>query len=279
MLHEVFSLSDLHPDLADSPARLSVYARDPVGSVADSAPRWGVLILPGGGYGTVAPAEGEPVALAFLAAGMQAFVLEYSVAPRRWPQAFLETAAAVAFLRKNAARYGIHPHRIALCGFSAGGHLAGCLCNLWGDPLIQRVLGLAPTDARPDAGVLCYPVISAALSAGGSTFPNLLGEDWRASGRVDLSLETSVTAVDPPAFLWTTWEDGSVPMENSLAYAAALRRAGVPFELHVFQHGPHAMGLATPDCARDGEHHDPRAAQWHPLCVSWLRRIWDELPG
>ena len=279
MLCEAFSLSDLHPDLAGSAARLSVYARDPAGALADETPRWGVLILPGGGYGVVAPAEGEPVALAFLAAGMQAFVLEYSVAPARWPQAFLEAAAAVAFLRKNAQRYRIHPHRIAVCGFSAGGHLAGCLCNLWGDPLIRTELGLAPTDVRPDAGVLCYPVISAALSAGGSTFPNLLGEDWKRSGRVDLSLETSVTPTNPPAFLWTTWEDGSVPMENTLAYAAALRRQGVPFDLHVFQHGPHAMGLATDECARDGEHRDPRAAGWHPLCVSWLRRIENELPG
>ena len=279
MLCEAFSLSDLHPDLAGSAARLSVYARDPAGALADETPRWGVLILPGGGYGVVAPAEGEPVALAFLAAGMQAFVLEYSVAPARWPQAFLEAAAAVAFLRKNAQRYRIHPHRIAVCGFSAGGHLAGCLCNLWGDPLIRTELGLAPTDVRPDAGVLCYPVISAALSAGGSTFPNLLGEDWKQSGRVDLSLETSVTPTNPPAFLWTTWEDGSVPMENTLAYAAALRRQGVPFDLHVFQHGLHAMGLATDECARDGEHRDPRAAGWHPLCVSWLRRIENELPG
>ena len=83
--------------------------------------------------------------------------------------------------------------------------------SVGGTPLIQTELGLAPTDVRPDAGVLCYPVISAALSAGGSTFPNLLGEDWKRSGRVDLSLETSVTPTNPPAFLWTTWEDGSVP--------------------------------------------------------------------
>ena len=278
MLFERFPLNTIHPDLADSPAVLTAYAREEVGSVADDGGRWAVLILPGGGYGVVAPAEGEPVALAFLAAGMQAFALEYSVAPARWPQAFLEAAASLAFLRKNAARYGVDPHRIAVCGFSAGGHLAGCLCNLWSDPLIQQRLGLAPTDVRPDAGVLCYPVISAALSAQGSTFPNLLGEDWRASRHVELSLETSVSAVNPPAFLWCTWEDGSVPMENTLAYAHALRREGVPFDLHVFQHGPHAMGLATPDCARDQEHHNARAAGWHPLCVSWLRALEPELP-
>ncbi len=279
MLQEVFPLSTIHPDLSHSQATLTAYARDPVGSVADSGQRWGVLILPGGGYGVVAPAEGEPVALAFLAAGVQAFVLEYSVAPARWPQAFLEAAAALAFLKQNAARYGISPHRIAVCGFSAGGHLAGCLSNLWGDPLIQQKLGLAPTDVRPDASILCYPVISVALSAQGSTFPNLLGDDWRSSDQVKLSLDTSVTVANPPAFLWCTWEDGSVPMENTLLYAQILRRSAVPFDLHVFQHGPHAMGLATPDCARDPEHHDPRAAQWLPLCVSWLHSLDGELPA
>jgi acetyl esterase/lipase len=278
MIQETFKLAQLHPDLGDSSATLTAYARDPAGCVADNGARWGVLILPGGGYSVVAPGEGEPVALAFLAAGMQAFVLNYSVAPARWPQAFLETAAALAFLRQNAARYGISPYRIAVCGFSAGGHLAGCLANLWCDPLVQERLSLAPTDVRPDAAILCYPVISAALSARGSSFPNLLGPDWQSAGAERLSLETSVTLVNPPTFLWCTWEDGSVPMENTLCYAQALRQAAVPFDLHIFQHGPHAMGLATPDCARDPDHHDLRAAQWHPLCVSWLRRLDGELP-
>lgn len=279
MLREVFSLSDYYPELAGSAATLTTYARESAGSVADDGNRWGVLILPGGGYGVVAPAEGEPVALAFLAAGVQAFVLNYSVAPARWPQAFLEEAAALAFLRKNADRYGVNPRRIAVCGFSAGGHLAGCLANLWGDPIIREKLGLAPADVRPDAAVLCYPVVSAALSAQGATFPNLLGTSQLSEEYAKLSLETSVTAANPPTFLWCTWEDGSVPMENTLLYAQTLRRAAVPFDLHVFQHGPHAMGLATPDCARDEAHHDGRAAGWHPLCVSWLHRIAEELPG
>ena len=273
MIQEVLSLSQLHPAMEGSGATLTVYAREPSGSIADNGRRWGVLILPGGGYGVVAPAEGEPVALAFLAAGVQAFVLNYSVAPSRWPQAFLEEAAALAFLRSNAGRYGMDPHRIAVCGFSAGGHLAGCLANLWNDPLIQERLGLAPAEVRPDAAILSYPVISAPLSQNGSTFPILLGEALPSGEYARLSLETSVTSANPPTFLWCTWEDGSVPMENTLTYASALRREGVPFDLHVFHHGPHAMGLATPDCARDEAHHDARAAGWHPLCVSWLRSL------
>ena len=147
------------------------------------------------------------------------------------------------------------------------------MANLWGDGLLQTALRLAPEQVRPDAAVLCYPVISAALSKNGSTFPNLLGDRPVSGELAKLSLETSVTADNPPAFLWCTWEDGSVPMENTLTYAGALREKGVPFDLHVFHHGPHAMGLATPDCARDAAHHDPRAAEWHPLCVSWLRSL------
>ena len=134
MLCEAFSLSDLHPDLKDSTARLSVYARDPAGALADEAPRWGVLILPGGGYGVVAPARGSRWPWPSWPRGCRPSCWSTAWPPPAGPQAFLEAAAAVAFLRKNAQRYRIHPHRIAVCGFSAGGHLAGCLCNLWGGP-------------------------------------------------------------------------------------------------------------------------------------------------
>src|SRR5699024_9614689 len=113
---------------------------------------WAVLILPGGGYQVTAPGEGEPVALAFLAAGVQGFVLEYSVAPACWPQAFLEACAAMDFLRRNRDKYGVD--RLAVCGFSAGGHLAGCVANLWDSPLAAGELGLTPDQVRPDGAIL-----------------------------------------------------------------------------------------------------------------------------
>lgn len=269
MLHEHFTSEQFCPNLPNtSQAELISYARPQSGTVADEKGRWGVLILPGGGYHMVAPTEGEPVALAFLGAGVQAFVLRYSVAPARYPAQLLEAAGAMAFLRDNREKYGIT--HFAVCGFSAGGHLAGCLANLWELPLLSRVLGRPSEDFRPDAAILSYPVITAAPPMG-SSFPNLLGEGVAVSGSLGcLSLETSVTAKNPPAFLWATFRDDDVPTEHTLLYASALRRAGVPFELHIFPNGPHAMATATPQSARAPEFCSPHAANWMPLCFQWL---------
>ena len=270
MIHEMLTASEFAPTLADSGAVLHTYARPREGFLGEDGGRWGVLILPGGGYGIVAPSEGEPVALAFLGAGVQAFVLKYSVAPVRWPRQLLETAAAIAYLRENAEKYGIAPDKIAVCGFSAGGHLAGCAANLWGHEVIRNGLGLTGERGRPDAAVLCYPVITMGEYGSEMTRSNLFGD---APALPETGLETSVTDRNPPAFLWATYTDGSVPVENTLMYAEALRAHNVPFELHIFNQGPHAMGLATADSAWQADHTDLRAAQWHSLCVGWLKNL------
>lgn len=248
----------------DSPVRLRCYARGRTGLLADDGNRWAVLILPGGAYRRIAPAESEPVALAFVAAGVQAFVLDYSVLPARWPRQFLEAASAMAFLRKRAERFGFSPDALAVCGFSAGGHLAGCLANLWRHPVIEARLGLSPHQVRPDAAILGYPVIHH-----GETVRAVAGEEPDGA----LYLERSVTGRNPPTFLWATGADASVPAENTLDYAAALRRAGVPLELHLFSDGPHAMGLADRESARDEAHCNPHAANWFPLCAQWLKGL------
>lgn len=270
MIHETLTAVQFAPALTGTGAVLKTYARPQDGFLAEKDGRWGVLILPGGGYGVVAKSEGEPVALAFLGAGVQAFVLEYSVAPARWPQALLETAAAIAYLRVNAERYGIAPDRIAVCGFSAGGHLAGCTANLWNHPLMEEGLGLSGRQVRPDAAILCYPVITMGEFGSNMTRSNLFGENEMVP---ETSLETSVTDCNPPAFLWATCTDSSVPVENTLMYANALRSHNVPFELHVFNKGPHAMGLATRDSAWQTDHTDERASAWHDHCVTWLKGL------
>ena len=150
MLGERMPLAELCPGL-ETEAVLTAYCRGRTGLLADDGARWAVLILPGGGYERIAPAEGEPVALAFAAAGVQAFVLSYSVLPARWPRQFLEGAAALAWLRSRAGTYGFWPDRVAVCGFSAGGHLAGCLSCLWDHPVLKETLGLAPVQVRPGA--------------------------------------------------------------------------------------------------------------------------------
>lgn len=268
MLHEIFPLRAICPRLPPgaTEATLTTYAR-PRSEMCSDTGRWAALILPGGGYRLTAYGEGEPVALRLLAEGVQAFVLNYSVAPDRWPQAFLETAAAIAWIRSHGARYGVPPDQIALCGFSAGGHLAGCLANLWADPLIEDTLGLGPQAVRPDRAILCYPVISAAHDTKSGTLRTLAGEEIPEK----LSLERSVTAGNPPTFLWSTWADGTAPVRNTLLYASALLDAGVPCEAHIYEKGPHAMGTATGESVWTEDHIDAHAATWLPLCLAWLK--------
>ena len=143
MLGERMPLAELCPGL-ETEAVLTAYCRGRTGLLADDGARWAVLILPGGGYECIAPAEGEPVALAFAAAGVQAFVLSYSVLPARWPRQFLEGAAALAWLRSRAGTYGFRPDRVAVCGFSAGGAPGGVPVLPVGSPYIKGGAGPGP---------------------------------------------------------------------------------------------------------------------------------------
>ncbi len=201
--------------------------------------RPGVLILPGGGYGHVSPREAEPVAMAFVARGYQAFVLDYSVAPSRFPVALREAAMAMVWLRRHAGELELD--RIAAVGFSAGGHLCGCLGTMFDDPVL---LDFDPEYIRPDALGLCYPVAVAWGNTHEGSFRNLSGsevpEDW-----MPLSLDRRVRPDMPPVFLWHTRDDASVPVRNSLILANALEAAGVDFAAHVFRSGFH--GLSTAD--------------------------------
>lgn len=273
MLCQRYTREELSPrlPLGSSRCSLTAYCRRDMGLEGDRGGRWAAVICPGGGYQLISPAEGEPVALELLARGVQAFVLRYSVAPDRYPQQLLELAAAVAFIRQNAAQFNVS--RIAVCGFSAGGHLAGCLSNLWRSPLLTDALGGRAEDYRPDAAILGYPVISSGDAYGlPGCYELLLG---RRPGPEDaaLSLEASVTAQNPPTFLWCTVDDPVVPMENTLHYLAALKRAGVPAEAHLFASGPHAMAAATADSAFRPEAEDHHVAQWLPLCAEWLKGL------
>lgn len=262
MRHETIPAAEFCPDLAQigSQAELVSYCRPGMGTLADKAGRWAVIICPGGGYQLLADTEGEPVALRFLSAGVQAFVLRYSLSPAPYPRQLLELAAAVAYLRANAETYGID--RVAVCGFSAGGHLAGCLANLWKDPALA-LLGGDSRRFRPDAAILSYPVISRDEHPG-------LFELLHAPAQT--SLESSVTPDNPPTFLWCTCTDQMVTMENTLCYAAALRKAGVLFELHIFPSGPHAMSTATAESALGRSYINDHIANWLPLCLEWLTK-------
>ncbi len=235
-VYEAFGL-----DRAGSGGTLTAWSVQTPPSVSAKRRRPAVLILPGGGYEHVSLREGEPVALRFLARGWAPFVLDYSVAPSRFPVALREAALAMRLIREKGAALEADPGQVACVGFSAGGHLAGTLATLFDAP---EVADLAqPTVARPDALGLCYPVAVSHGPTHEASFTNLCGEDQTL--RTRLSLDRLVRGDMPPTYLWCTRDDGSVPCRNSLVLAQAMAEAGVDFACHVYRHGKH--GLATAD--------------------------------
>ena len=249
---------------------LTAYVPDPLVPEIKAKLRPGMLVIPGGGYWFRSGREKEPVALAYLREGYCAFTLDYSV-QALFPVPLLEAAMAMIYLRENAAKYGLDPAHLAAIGFSAGGHLAGMLSMLYEEPEIVSVLGERAMNARPDAVVLSYPVITMGELTHGGTRDVITGGREELLQR--LSLEKRVSKKAAPAFLWHTQEDDCVPVENSLLLAAAYRKAGVPFAMHIFEHGPHGLSLISPETS-DQTEYDTRLApvgKWFSLSVDWLK--------
>ncbi len=233
-------------DEGAGPRRLRAYVPDPVCGAKD---RPAVVILPGGAYSFTFEGEAEPIALAFTAAGICAFVLDYStfaVTPKPYPYAMRETFSVVRYVRENAEELCIHPHNIAVLGFSAGGHLAACTGTLWNKPVMAEHVGGDPRASRPDKLVLCYPVIDAFEPCYRCCFNALFGdgEEITREKLEQFSPERQIDDETPPAFLWMTAEDKAVPIRGALAFAAALADHGTHAELHLYPHGGHGLCLA-----------------------------------
>lgn len=203
-----------------------------------------LLVCPGGGYEFCSQRESEPIALQFLAEEFHVFVLNYSVAPHRYPTQLREVAAAMELIYQNAATWHCDVSRVAIIGFSAGGHLAAHYSNAFDCPEIREVF---PQSKPVQLSVLCYPVITADPAwAHLGSFEALTGKSNRTVEEIQkLSCDRLVTSHTPPTFLWHTSEDACVPVMNSLLYAQTLAAHKIPFELHVFPYGEH--GLATSD--------------------------------
>jgi acetyl esterase/lipase len=224
-----------------------------------------VIVAPGGSYHALATNhEGRQVANWLNALGITAFVLRYRLGPRyRHPVELGDAQRAIRLVRSRAQEFGILPDRVGMMGFSAGGHLASTTGTHFdtGDPTAPD-----PVDrvgCRPDFLILAYPVISftAPYTHQGSE-ENLLGANADTKLREELSNELHVTAQTPPTFLFSTSTDTVVPPENTVAFYLALRKAGVPAEMHVFERGPHGVGLALGD---------PALREWPTLLANWLR--------
>ena len=224
-----------------------------------------VIVCPGGGYGHLAlDHEGKQVAEFLNSLGVSAFVLRYRVAPKyRHPAPITDAQRALRYVRSRAREFGVAPDRIGIWGFSAGGHLASTAGTHFdaGDPNAPDPIDRA--SCRPDFMVLAYPVIqfNSEYTHRGSQ-DNLLGKDSDQNLAENLSNEKQVTPQTPPTFLFHTNEDKGVPSENSIAFYLALRKAGVPAEIHIYERGNHGVGLAPKD---------PILATWAGRLADWLK--------
>jgi acetyl esterase/lipase len=230
----------------------------------------GILVLPGGGYvRVVIDKEGFETARRWNAAGITAFVLRYRLPAEGWANPadtpLQDAQRALRLIRANAAAYGVDPGRIAVMGFSAGGHLAASLCTRFDASVYAPVDAADTASARPDLAMLGYPVMlmSGPLAHAGSAHA-LLGADASAERAAAYSPNLHVSAAMPPTFMIHAADDTTVPLDNSLAYAAALRTARVPVEMHVFEEGGHGFGIFL---ARGKP-----AAAWPDLFLAWARR-------
>jgi acetyl esterase/lipase len=235
-----------------------------------------VIICPGGGYGKTSDREAEPIALKFIAEDFNAIIVRYSVAPARFPAQLLELAWSVAKVRENAEEWNVDPDKISVMGFSAGGHLAASYGNLWNKSFIKEYFGFKGEENRPNGMILCYPVITSGEKAHRGSFNNLLGEKAQDEELLTLlSAEKQVNDDTPPAFLWHTFEDDSVPVENSLMMAASLAEKKISTELHIFPHGWHGISLCNETVYHPDKYHGEFDENqiWINLAVRWLKNL------
>jgi acetyl esterase/lipase len=205
-----------------------------------------ILICPGGGYGHLAPHEGEDYALFLNTLGITAFVLQYRLGNNgyRHPVMLHDATRAMRTIRANAEKWNIQKDKIGVMGSSAGGHLAATLLTHYDNGNADSTDIIERESSRPDLGILCYAVISMGEHGHAGSRQNLLGENPSPELIKVLSNELHVNAQTPPCFIWHTWEDKGVKLENSLEFVAALQHHNVPFDFHVYQKGPHGLGLA-----------------------------------
>jgi acetyl esterase/lipase len=240
----------------DRPSITPYIAKSPNGTA--------VIVCPGGGYQHLAmDHEGVQIAKWLNSLGISAFVLKYRLGPNYHHPAMINDAQrAIRTVRSRALQMQINPDRIGIWGFSAGGHLASTAATHFdaGDPNAADPIDRA--GSRPDFAILAYPVISLGEFAHVGSRNNLLGKTPDPKLVEDLSNDQRVTAQTPPTFLFHTTADATVPVENSVRFYLALRKAGVPAELHIFQNGPHGVGLAPTDAT---------LSAWGGLLANWLR--------
>lgn len=233
-----------------------------------------VIIFPGGGYHGRAEHEGKGYAEFLNLHGITAFVVDYRVHPNRFPSPLLDARRAVRYVRFYADKFGIDKDKIAVMGSSAGGHLVSMLCTYREGIEGECVDEIDKEDYLPDKQILCYPVINlydekvTHIGSGDALIGDSLHNGGDVMKRMRLSANLHADENTPEAFIWHTFDDELVDVQNTLQYASRLRQVGVCAEVHIFPHGRHGLGLAN-----DANRIQPHVAQWGELLIKWFNYI------
>jgi acetyl esterase/lipase len=229
-----------------------------------------IVLCPGGAYRFTAEVEKDPVASYFFGIGFNVFTLEYSCEENAKDlNPLLELSESLVKIRDHAIDFRCDPTKVAVMGFSAGGHLAASLAILYSNSQFQAASGIRDGYNSPDALILGYPVITTGEFKHKESIDNVTG------GRKDLikllSLEKQVKEDCPPVFLWTTQTDEAVSVQNSLLLVNALVEKNISVEFHLFPEGKHGLSMCNKECDRNNE----SVSQWKRLCVNWLEKLFD----
>jgi len=277
MIYKQLNIWDGYEGMAENHANmrteatLTVYALENFAEIDLKRKHKTVLVCPGGGYQGVSDREAEAVALEFAAAGFCAFVLRYSVAPNRYPTQLLEVSRAMWLIRQNAEEWNVDVDDIAVCGFSAGGHLVAHLATCWHQPFIAERLGMPYGMNKPNRLILCYAVASAMpVGEYQFSFTNLFGEGHE-SEYPSVSPDLFVSDKTPPTFIWHTFNDPVVPVELALVFASALDKHNIPCEMHIYPDGVHGLSLGDSRTSSTESLINPYITRWMENCITWLK--------
>ncbi len=255
---------------------LDIYVHEPYEEITKTK-RPVMIVFPGGGYAFTSRREAECIAISYYAQGFNAYVCNYTVTEEKCRKVnpLIDAANAIAYARRHAAEHNNDPDKLAVIGFSAGGHLACHIAVSCHSMEVARMAGFDSTDdIKVNAAVLGYPVISGTNHPHDGSFVQLLGQNRTEEELKAYSLENLVTPDCPPMFIWSTSADDCVPCQNALCLANALADVNVPFELHVFPYGKHGLSLANwetnPDWSLERDYDLPYDARWLKWSIMWL---------
>lgn len=269
MITDTFILDPRFPDCT-----LTAYIHEPF-SELNIPSRRAMIVCPGGAYMFLSEREAEPVALQYFAAGLNVFVLRYSVREQcAGTSPLIEAALAIRHVREKAADYHVDPDYVFISGFSAGGHVAACASSFWKQPVVTNAVGGDPRLCRPTGAVLCYPYITEEgyPQSVDETVPGLCPE--ADAMLLDYPADRYVDGETSPSFIWHTFDDAVVPIQNTLLYASALAMAGVPFEYHVYPTGVHGLALANSETSVGQPVLEvPVVSTWIRDAVRWCREF------